>query len=185
MFRKWHCEARLTDLHRYEARDFLKDGAPVTIRSIHPDDGGGIVDAFNRLDKDSIYRRFFRLKKELTATELEQLTHDDSGQVVALVLTRQTEKGELLMGGGRFVLESADDSQSASLAFLTDVRFHGRGVASLVLAHLIRIARNSGLVRFEADVLADNQPMLRVFRSSGLRMEQRRRGNVIEVTLTL
>ena len=63
--------------------------------------------------------------------------------------------------------------------------FHGRGVASVVLAHLIRIVRKFGLVRFEADVLAEDQPMLHVFRGSGLRMEQRRRGNGIEVTLFL
>jgi RimJ/RimL family protein N-acetyltransferase len=172
------------DPHRYVASEFLKDGTPVTIRSIHPNDSGGILDAFNRLDKESIYRRFFRLKKELTETELQQLTQDNTRRVVALVVTMQAEEGELL-GGGRFVLESADAPQSASLAFLTDVRFHGRGVASLILAHLIRIARKSGLVRFEADVLAENQPMLRVFRSSGLRMEQRRRGNVIQVSLSL
>jgi RimJ/RimL family protein N-acetyltransferase len=173
------------DLHPYKAREFLKDGTPVTIRSIHPDDSGGILDAFNRLDRDSIYRRFFRLKKELTATELQQLTQDDTGRVVALVVTTQTEEGELLMGGGRFVLEPTDASQTASLAFLTDVRFHGRGVASVVLAHLVRIARKFRLMRFEADVLVENQPMLRVFRSSGLRMEQRRRGNVVQVTLSL
>jgi RimJ/RimL family protein N-acetyltransferase len=172
------------DPHSYMASEFLKDGTPVIIRSIHPNDSGGVLDAFNRLDKDSVYRRFFRFKKELTATELQQLTHDDTGRVVALVVTKQTKEGELLMGGGRFVLET-DALQAASLAFLTDVQFHGRGVASVVLAHLIRIARKFGLVRFEADVLAENQPMLRVFRGSGLRMEQRRRGNVIQVTLFL
>jgi RimJ/RimL family protein N-acetyltransferase len=89
------------------------------------------------------------------------------------------------MGGGRFVAEPADAPQRAHLAFLTDVRFHGRGIATLVLAHLILIARNSGVERFEADVLAENQPMLQVFRRIGLRMEQRRRGNVIQVTLFL
>jgi RimJ/RimL family protein N-acetyltransferase len=173
------------DPHSYKASDFLKDGTQVTIRSIHPNDSGGVLDAFNRLDRDSIYRRFFRLKKELTATELQQLTHDDTGRVVALVVTTQTKEGELLMGGGRFVVDPADEPQTASLAFLTDVRFHGRGVASLILAHLIFIARNLGLMRFDADVLADNQPMLHVFRSSGLPMEQRRRGNVIQMTLSL
>jgi hypothetical protein len=59
------------DPHSYKANEFLKDGTPVTIRSIHRNDSGGILDAFNRLDKESIYRRFFRLKKELTATELQ------------------------------------------------------------------------------------------------------------------
>jgi hypothetical protein len=104
----------------YRESALLKDGTPITIRSIQRDDRGGILDAFNRLDKASIYRRFFRLKKELTASELEQLTDDDTGRVVALVVTTQTEYGELLMGGGRFVVGAIDASQTASLTFLTD-----------------------------------------------------------------
>ena len=65
------------DPHSFRAYDFLKDGIPVTVRSIHLNDSGGVLDAFNRLDKDSIYRRFFRLNEELTATELQQLTHNE------------------------------------------------------------------------------------------------------------
>jgi hypothetical protein len=56
----------------------------------------------------------------LTQAELQQLAQDDTGRVVALVVTKQAEEGELLMGGGRFVFESADAPQSASFAFLTD-----------------------------------------------------------------
>jgi hypothetical protein len=77
------------------------NGAQISPRVMRPNvPPSGILDAFNRLDRDSIYRRFFRLKKELTATELQQLTQDDTGQVVALVATTQTEDGELLMAVG-------------------------------------------------------------------------------------
>jgi len=47
------------------------------------------------------------------------------------------------------------------------------------------LAQAAGLSRFVADVLADNEPMLNVFRQSGLALTQRREGNVIHVTLTL
>jgi hypothetical protein len=55
----------------------------------------------------------------------------------------------------------------------------------LLLRHLVGIAREANLSRFEADVLAENQPMLNVFRRAGLPMAQRRDGNVIHVTLSL
>ena len=56
---------------------------------------------------------------------------------------------------------------------------------SLVLKHLVHTAREARVQRFEAEVLAENQPMLAVFRRSGLPMKQWREGNVLHVTLSL
>ena len=52
---------------------------------------------------------------------------------------------------------------------------------SLVLKHLVHTAREARVQRFEAEVLAENQPMLAVFRRSGLPMKQWREGNVLHV----
>jgi hypothetical protein len=53
------------------------------------------------------------------------------------------------------------------------------------LEHLAVIGRERGLLLFEADVLAENQAMLAVFRRSGLPMKKRAEGNVIHVRLSL
>ena len=62
---------------------------------------------------------------------------------------------------------------------------HGRGVASLILTHLVLIARHQGLPQIEADVLAHNQPMLAVFQRSGLTMTQQRESSVVHVWLAI
>lgn len=168
----------------YVAHETLKDGTPVTIRAIRRGDSSDILEAFKNLDQESIYRRFFSPKKELTEGELSQLTDVDFNQVVALVVTTQGKDGETLIGGGRFAF-STPSSQSAELAFLTEADYRGRGIASLVLSHLVRIAREAGVSRFEAEVLAENQPMLAVFRRSGLPMRLKRDGSALHVTLSL
>jgi GNAT superfamily N-acetyltransferase len=71
------------------------------------------------------------------------------------------------------------------LAFLTGKDYRGRGIASLLLKHLKRLAEDAGVPQFEAEVLAENQPMLTVFRHGGLPMRQSREGNVIHLTLSL
>ena len=48
----------MTDTRNYIAHEILKDGTEVTVRAIRPDDGAGILEAFSRLDRESIYRRF-------------------------------------------------------------------------------------------------------------------------------
>jgi hypothetical protein len=93
---------QVADPRNYLAHDVLKDGTEVTVRAIRHDDDNTILDAFKNLDRDSVYRRFFSPKKDLTAAELEQLTDVDFSQVVALVVAAQGKDGEILIGGGRY-----------------------------------------------------------------------------------
>jgi GNAT superfamily N-acetyltransferase len=169
----------------YFACDKLKDGTKVTVRAIRNDDGPAILEAFSQLDAESIYRRFFSPKKELSDAELKQLTDVDVQRVTALVATMQQDGVEMLLGGGRFATEGGDHPKSAELAFLTAAAHRGRGIASLLLRHLTVLGREVGLSWLEADVLAENQSMLNVFRRSELPLAQRREGSVVHVTLSL
>ena len=172
------------DPRHYVASETLQDGTLVTIRAIRRDDANAFLKAFKNLDRESVYRRFFSPKKELTGAELAQLTDVDFSRVVALLVTKQTDDGEVLMGGGRYATDTPSSGQ-AEIAFVTDGNHRGLGIASHILRHLVRIAQNSGVTHFEADVLAENQPMLAVFRRSGLPMQLGRDGGVIHVTLAL
>jgi RimJ/RimL family protein N-acetyltransferase len=173
------------DTYGYQAHELLKDGTEVTVCAIRPEDGPSILEAFSKLDSESIYRRFFSPKKELSPSELKQLTTVDFDRVVALVVTAKTPDGEAVIAGGRYAAESGDRPQFAELAFLTADTHQGRGIASLLLRHLVKLGRDAGLSRFEADVLAENESMMKVFRRSGLSMTQRREGGVIHITLSL
>jgi RimJ/RimL family protein N-acetyltransferase len=172
------------DRRHYVASETLRDGTAVTVRAIRRNDADALLKAFKNLDRESVYRRFFSPKKELTEAELAQLTNVDFSRVVALLVTKQAGEDEVLIGGGRYASDGPNSDQ-AEIAFMTSSDFRGLGIASLILTHLQRIAREAGVQRFEADVLAENQPMLAVFRRSGLPMSVRREGNVMHVTLSL
>ena len=176
----------MTNPRNYIVTDTLQDGTAVTIRAIRRDDSGGVLEAFTNLERESIYTRFFTYKRKLTEAELEQFTDVDFDHVVALVVTTRTEDGETIIAGGRYITDGAPRAcRSAEVAFTTEEDYQGRGIARLLLRHLVRIARENGVLRLEADVLAGNQPMLTVFRRSGLPMGQRSDGGVIHVTLSL
>jgi hypothetical protein len=174
------------DARNYTASEILRDGTPVTVRAIRREDSNRILAAFDRLDRESVYTRFFSYKKELADAELKNLADVDFDHVVALVVATRIGEVEALIGGGRYCSEvPLHGSQSAELAFITANEYRGLGIASLILRHLILIGREQDLLRFDADVLAQNQTMLTVFRGSGLAMKQRHEGNVVHVTLSL
>ena len=153
----------------------------ITIRAVRPDDKERIVRAFRALDRRSVYLRFFSYKKELADEELRRVTECDGVSVARLVATVGSGDREIIVGLGEYVRSGA----AADIAFAVEEDFQGRGIASRLLRQLADIARASGVARFEADVLAENTPMLAVLRNSGLRVRTSQGQGVVHATLFL
>jgi RimJ/RimL family protein N-acetyltransferase len=176
----------MPDPRNYCAQEILRDGTPVTIRAIRKSDKARLLAAFRALDREGVYRRFFSPKTDLTDAELDQVTDVDFRQIVALLATCSQANGEeMLIGDGRYAATAGENPKQAELAFIVAEPYRGRGVASLLLRHLARIAQDAGLSAFEADVLAYNEAMLAVFQRSGLPIYRQREGDIVHVTLCL
>ena len=176
----------MIDAENFAQAETLKNGVSVEIRSIRPDDKAGLTEAFQNLEPESIYTRFFHHKKGMSESELRTATEVDFDIVVALVVTTKTEEGEIIIAGGRyFVLDERETLLKAEVAFTVEEDYHGQGIAGLLLKHLIRIARYKGLAHLVAEVLPENRGMLRVFSRSGLPMKETRDGGVTHVTMDL
>jgi ribosomal protein S18 acetylase RimI-like enzyme len=61
----------------------------------------------------------------------------------------------------------------------------GLGIATRLMKHLIAIARAAGLRELTAEVLPDNNAMLKVFERCGLTATTRREGGVVHMTMAL
>jgi RimJ/RimL family protein N-acetyltransferase len=153
----------------------------ISIRAVRPDDRERIVKAFRGLDRRSVYLRFFSYRKELEDEELRRVTECDGMNEAVLVATVGTGDQEAIVGLGSYVRTGA----AADIAFAVEEDFQGRGIATGLLRQLADIARANGIVRFEADVLAENTPMLDVLRRSGLPMRTTHEHGVIHATLFL
>lgn len=185
------------DSGNYLASGTLRDGSPITIRGIRPDDREAFREGFEHLSEQTIYHRFFQAKRRLSESELEYLTEVDARNHVGLVAVISNRAGELIIGVGRFVrqgagrpgLRGADRGgrtpERAEVAFLVQDLFQGRGVGSILLAHLASIARGLGIRVLDAEVLPDNRPMLEVFEHSGLPLTETLRDGVIHVEMRL
>lgn len=176
----------MTDLSAYQCAASLRDGTPVWVRAIRPDDRDTLGAAFARLSERSVYHRFFQSKRELSPSELSYLTELDFTRHVGLFALRGDVGSRELMGVGRYIRVVGEmGRERAEVAFTVGDRYQGRGVATLLLRQLILLARGEGIRYFEADVLPDNRAMLRVFEQSGVGWSERVRDRVIQVTLDL
>jgi acetate---CoA ligase (ADP-forming) len=163
----------------YSAHEVLRDGGSIHIRAIRADDKERLLDHFRHMSQDSIYHRFFGLKHSLTDQELVRFTEIDFVNHVALVATLRAGGDERFIGIGRYVTSGP---ARAEVAFAVLDEHQGRGIGTILLDHLGRVARAAGITEFQADVLGDNNRMLEVFAKSGLRVKRSTDAGVVHLS---
>lgn len=73
----------------------------------------------------------------------------------------------------------------AEVAFIVEDAHQGRGIAPLLLEHLVAIATARGITEFQADVLGRNNRMLDVFAGSGLVVQRSLSDGIFHVSFPI
>jgi phospholysine phosphohistidine inorganic pyrophosphate phosphatase len=142
----------------------LRDGTRVLVRPIEPGDRALLRDGFERLSEESRYRRFLAPMPELSDATLSYLTEVDHRDHEALVaIDAQTGQG---IGVARYV-RLPDRPRVAEAAVTVADDWQGRGAGTLLLELLAGRAREEGIERFTALVLASNREMLELLEALG------------------
>src|SRR5215469_11266882 len=63
----------IIDAVNYSALEILRDGTTILIRAIRPDDKQRLLQHFQGLSAQSVYYRFFGIKRSLTECDLSRL----------------------------------------------------------------------------------------------------------------
>jgi len=155
----------------------LADGAELRLRSLGPDDLELLERFFYSLSPESVYRRFMspvpRPSVEL-GTKLLAVDHRDSEAVAAF-------HGGEIVGVARYALGPAGHD----LAIVVADAWQRRGVSTVLLGRLMALARSRGIRSFNANLLADNRPVIDMIRHAfpGARFE--RAGSELEARISL
>jgi GNAT superfamily N-acetyltransferase len=158
------------------------DGTPFFIRAVREWDRGRLLELFERTSQRSRYMRFFETKEHLSEAELDYYTRLDFEHHAALAAEAGPEEEDAIIAVGRYIeILPPTKPRTAEVAFLTRDDFHGKGVATQLLKHLIRIARLNGIRQFEAEMLTSNTKMLEVFEHSGYRLLRNREPGTLRV----
>lgn len=174
------------DARHYAVKVLLRDGSRVCIRAICPDDKQRLLDAFHHLSGHSVYFRFLGSKRKLSEKELKYLTDIDYVRHMALVATLPADGDEQMIGVGRYIkLNSLGSDNRAEIALYVVDEFQERGLGTLLMTHLLPLARANGISEIEADVSGDNRLMLEVIEHSGFRVKRTVSSGVVHVSFSI
>ncbi|HEY1917451.1 MAG TPA: GNAT family N-acetyltransferase [Streptosporangiaceae bacterium] len=155
----------------------LIDGSTIEIRPARPADEQAVREMHAALSPRNAYLRFFSLSPMNAEREANRVSREPGPDHAALLAWLG---GEL---AGVASYEPADEPGVAEIALAVPDHLHGRGIATLLLEHLVSVARQRKLRAFTAVTLAENAAMLSVFTDAGLPV-QRGRASAEELVLT-
>jgi ribosomal protein S18 acetylase RimI-like enzyme len=135
---------------------------------------------FQSVSNDSMYHRFASARREMPHERLLEYTLINyCTEMILLAIEEGKKQGEeKIIGIGQYTL--VGETQSAEVAFLVRDDYHHRGVGRELLKHLTYIAKERGILGFRAEVLTDNQYMMRLFEEMGFDVEKRIDGDMYD-----
>jgi acyl-CoA synthetase (NDP forming)/GNAT superfamily N-acetyltransferase len=156
----------------------LADGTTIEIRPTRPDDFEAVRDMHASMSPENLYMRFFGISRVAAEQEARRVCREPAPDRAALLAVLD---GRVI--GCISYQMTGDESAEVAMAVADDM--HSRGIGTLLLEHLISLARGQGVRIFVAETLAENAPMLNVFAHAGLRPHRTLADGVYEFSFSL
>ena len=158
----------------------LADGTTVEIRPAVPADFDAVKAMHEAMSPDNSYMRFFNVSRLSAEIEARRISRNPAPGSAALLAVANGE-----VAGVASYVPLREDPDTAEVAFAVADHMHHRGIATLLLEHLVSLARSRQITTFTAETLTENQAMLGVFADAGLPVRRRYGEGVIELTFPL
>lgn len=156
---------------QYAATWKMKNGKPLTIRPIRPEDEPLMVGFHQKLSERTVYLRYFqplKLSQRTAHERLRRICFSDYDR--EMVLVGEFSHGgvaEIIAVGRLSKLHARDEGE---LAVLVDDRFQHLGIGTELYKRLIQIAREENLKRLQCTVLTENREMQAICQKLGFHL---------------
>jgi len=149
----------------------LRDGHKLLLRPICPEDESELVRFHKELSEESVRQRFFAFKSldyRVAHMRLVQICCNDFDSEIAM-LAEDPEKKEII---GVSRLSKEPMTNRADLKMIIKDAWHGKGLGTLLLENIMRIAKKEKIALIHATVLSENIGMLHILKKTGFSLSQ-------------
>ncbi|SFN09517.1 GNAT family N-acetyltransferase [Nocardia asteroides NBRC 15531] len=157
------------------------DGGVVRVRPIMPADAPALAAFHTALSDRTRYLRYFGPYPQISPKDMYRTTHVDYHDRVGLVAVL----GDAIIGVARYELLDRPGPRAAEVAFVVADEHQGRGLGSVLLEHLAGAAAENDMAAFVAEVLAENEAMITVFRDAGYQLQRSRDGAEVHLEFAI
>jgi acetyltransferase len=148
----------------------LKDGTPVVIRPIRPEDEPRMVKFHESLSERTVLLRYLdpiKLADRISHQRLARITFIDYAREVILVAERRnprTGEGEIIAASR---LSKLHDTGSADFTLVISDAWQGKGLGTEIVRRQLEIARAEGIRHIQSAMLPEADNMRHIFEKFG------------------
>jgi acyl-CoA hydrolase/L-amino acid N-acyltransferase YncA len=158
----------------------LGDGRAVLLRPAMVADGDAIRTLFHQLPDRDVYTRFFRNVRSLSSMAVQRLCNLNAETEVAMVAVTGPRESAQIVAQACYMVDPT--TNLAETAFMVHPDWQGCGLGSALQQHLAAHARSRGVRGFVAEMVRDNQRMLRLARNASVDAQVERLADTVRVT---
>jgi len=147
--------------------EHLRDGRRIEIRLARPEDDEAVALMHERSSEATRYQRYFAPMHDWREDQLSRISGGHRGAT----LVAEDEAGTVV-GLGNLFPASPGDTSTAEIAVIVEDDWQGHGVGTLLLDHLVGLARRQQFTEILALVLSTNTGMIRLLDRLGLAWER-------------
>lgn len=155
----------------------LRDGTPVTLRPIRPEDEPLWHRLLSECSPESIRLRFRSMFKEMSHEHAARFCFMDYDRELAMVAEITTEDSRQLIGVGHLLCDA--DHTKAEFAVLVPDTWQRHGVGSLIMDVCLEIAADWGLCEVVGETERMNNGMLATFKKAGFELHYKAGSDVV------
>jgi acetyltransferase len=136
----------------------LRNGAPVTIRPIRPEDEPLVDELIRTSSENTRLMRFFQSSPDIPREQLVRYCQIDYDRELAFIATIRDEGREKIIADVR--LSRQPDLENAEMAIVVGDEWQGQGIGKKLCEHCIRIAKHLGMKNILMEILKVNSRMI-------------------------
>ena len=167
----------------YVRNTMLKDGTPLVLRPIKPEDEPMWFDLLRSCSRESLYQRFRYVFHWETHEVASRYCFIDYDREMAIVAELEEGGVKKLLGVGRMVADP--DHEMAEYAILVIDAWQNKGVGNMLTDYCLEVAAQWGIKKIIAQTTSDNPRMVSMFKKRGFEIMLDDGGSTINVSKSI
>lgn len=142
----------------------LKDGTPVIIRPIRPEDEPAMVQFHKDLSQETVrqsYLKAVHYEERVARDRLIRFCFNDYDREIALIIERDRE----ILGAIR--LTKIPGTSEATFALIVKDRWQNKGIGAKLMQKILEVAKSEKIERIQAQMLDENFQMQKLCKNFG------------------
>ena len=169
--------------NQYESHWMMRDGTPLLLRPMKPEDESLVSDFYGKCSEETIYFRYFRHIKKWTHEMLIRFTQNDYDRELGLMAISQPPGPEVMLGVSRLVMDA--HRETAEFAVIVADQWQGKGLGPKLVEEVIGIAKENKVKLLWGEVLSSNKTMLDLVKRLGFTLIRQMEAQTFRVEMQL